>query len=126
MSSLPLSLRASAASLAGKVPTATPELQDMALWYRKPAAQWTDALPVGNGRLGAMIFGGVAWERISLNEDTLWSGSPRPWNNPGAKDHLKIVRAMVIEKQDYHGVDQECRKMQGPFNQAPRRTADRL
>jgi alpha-L-fucosidase 2 len=118
MSSLPLSLRASAASLAGKVPTATPELQDMALWYREPAEQWTDALPVGNGRLGAMIFGGVASERISLNEDTLWSGSPRGWNNPGAKDHLKIVRGLVIEKQDYHGADQECRKMQGPFNQA--------
>jgi alpha-L-fucosidase 2 len=65
-----------------------------------------------------MIFGGVASERISLNEDTLWSGAPRDWNNPGAKDHLGTVRNLVIEKQDYHAADQECRKMQGPFNQA--------
>ncbi len=88
------------------------------LWYIQPAEQWTDALPVGNGRLGAMIFGGVASERIALNEDTLWSGAPRDWNNPGARDHLPVVRDMVIQHQDYHAADQECRKMQGPFNQA--------
>lgn len=93
-------------------------LRDHTLWYREPAEQWTDALPVGNGRLGAMVFGGVAMERISLNEDTLWSGAPRDWNNHGAKDHLDAVRRMVLDHQDYYGADQECRKMQGPFNQA--------
>ena len=44
------------------------------LWYQEPAKQWEDALPVGNGRLGAMVYGGVGEERIQLNEDTYWSG----------------------------------------------------
>jgi alpha-L-fucosidase 2 len=92
--------------------------KDLIMWYREPADRWTDALPVGNGRLGAMIFGGIGSERISLNEDTLWSGAPRDWNNPEAKKHLQVVRDLVIEKQDYHAADQECRKMQGPYNQA--------
>jgi alpha-L-fucosidase 2 len=104
-------------SFASQTTATTPAL-DQELWYRTPAEQWTDALPVGNGRLGAVVFGGVASERIGLNEETLWSGNPRDWNNPDAKNHLSIVRAMVIEKQDYHAADQECRKMQGPFNQA--------
>lgn len=47
------------------------------LWYRQPAHAWLEALPVGNGRLGAMVFGGVWEERLQLNEDTLWSGAPR-------------------------------------------------
>ena len=46
------------------------------MWYRKPAAKWEEALPIGNGRLGAMVFGGVQEERIQWNEDTLWSGFP--------------------------------------------------
>ena len=50
--------------------------QDLKLWYNKPATVWTEALPVGNGRLGAMIFGGVEEELIQLNEATLWSGGP--------------------------------------------------
>jgi alpha-L-fucosidase 2 len=107
--------KAAAAALASG---AAGEAQDLTLWYREPADRWTDALPVGNGRLGAMIFGGVASERIALNEDTLWSGAPRDWNNPEAKDHLGVVRNLVIGKQDYHAADQECRKMQGPYNQA--------
>jgi alpha-L-fucosidase 2 len=95
------------------------------LWFQQPAAQWADALPLGNGRLGAMVFGGGAGdsadirkERIALNEDTLWSGNPRDWNNPDAKAHLPIVRKMVMEQGDYQAADQECRKMQGPYNQA--------
>jgi alpha-L-fucosidase 2 len=107
-----------AAALAARAIDAAREPQDLKLWYREPADRWTDALPLGNGRLGAMIFGGVASERIALNEDTLWSGAPRDWNNPAAKDHLSVVRDLVIGKQDYHATDQECRKMQGPFEQA--------
>ncbi len=118
MSSVPFLLRARGASLTKVAAVDSPDSPDMTLWYRDPAEQWTDALPVGNGRLGAMIFGGLKSERIALNEDTLWSGAPSDWNNPSAKDHLRIVREMVIEKQDYHRADQECRKMQGPFNQA--------
>lgn len=88
------------------------------LWFDQPAAQWADALPLGNGRIGAMVFGDARRERIALNEDTLWSGFPRDWNNPDAKSHLPTVRKLVLEQQDYTGADQEIRKMQGPFNQS--------
>ena len=50
--------------------------QSQKLWYKKPAKEWTEALPVGNGRLGAMVFGGVADELLQLNEATLWTGGP--------------------------------------------------
>ena len=91
---------------------------NLTLWYRTPAEKWTDALPIGNGRLGAMIFGGVAEERLQLNDDTLWSGSPREWNNPGARQHLPEVRRLVLEQQDFVGADRVCRRMQGPYNES--------
>lgn len=58
-----------------------PIAENLRLWYRQPAKQWVEALPVGNGRLGAMVFGGVTSERLQLNEDTLWSGGPKNWHN---------------------------------------------
>jgi len=103
------------AALAAPAP---PSTSDLALWYDKPSERWTDALPIGNGRLGAMIYGGIDVERIQLNEDTLWSGHPKDWNNPGAKDHLAEVRRLVIEQEDYQAADALCRKMQGPYNQS--------
>ena len=54
------------------------------LWYRQPAKEWVEALPVGNGRLGAMVFGGINQERIQLNEDSVWSGQPIERENPEA------------------------------------------
>ena len=56
----------------------------LALWYRQPARQWNAALPVGNGRIGAMVFGDPAKERIALNECTFWSGRPHDYNDPQA------------------------------------------
>jgi alpha-L-fucosidase 2 len=96
----------------------------LTLWFEEPATQWPEALPVGNGRLGAMVFGGLTAEKISLNEDTLWSGFPRDWNNSDAKEHLPVVRKLVLEEQDYHEADAECRKMQGPYNQSYEPLAD--
>lgn len=96
----------------------TPAPEALRLWYRQPSATWTDALPLGNGRLGAMVFGGIPTERLQLNEDTLWSGSPREWNNPEARQHLPEVRRLVLEAADYAGADRVCRQMQGPFNQS--------
>jgi alpha-L-fucosidase 2 len=90
---------------------------DESLKYTQPASQWTEALPVGNGRLGAMVFGGVANEHLQLNEATLWSGGPRDWNNPGAKEILPQVRAAIFEG-DYVKADQLCKKMQGPYNES--------
>src|SRR6185369_5966007 len=54
------------------------------LWYSTAANAWVEALPIGNGSLGAMVFGGVGRERLQLNDDTLWSGAPRNWDNPKA------------------------------------------
>lgn len=68
------------------------------LWYREPAKRWLDALPVGNGRLGAMVFGGVAKERIALNEATVWSGSPNASSvNPTTREYLSEMRRLLFE-----------------------------
>src|SRR5436190_8462895 len=74
----------------------------LTLWYRQPAAQWVEALPIGNGRLSAMVFGGVAEERLQLNEDTLWSGGPYDPANPDARAALPKVRALLAGG-DYTG-----------------------
>src|SRR5579871_5153756 len=71
--------------------------QAHSLWYTRPAGVWTEALPVGNGRLGAMVFGGVGEERIALNEATLWSGGPGKASvNPGASQHLPALRKALF------------------------------
>ncbi|QDU54089.1 glycoside hydrolase family 95 protein [Aeoliella mucimassa] len=62
------------------------------LWYEQPAEQWTQALPVGNGRLGAMCFGGVQQARIQLNEESVWAGPPVPENNPAMREALPAAR----------------------------------
>ena len=71
--------------------------QELKLWYNKPSAKWTDALPIGNGRLGAMIFGGVEQDRIQFNEETLWTGSPRDYNRKGAYQYLPQIRQLLFE-----------------------------
>jgi alpha-L-fucosidase 2 len=96
---------------------------DLTLWYDKPAGKWIDALPLGNGRLGAMVFGGseggaVNQDTLALNEDTFWSGKPRDGNNPDAKNHLAAIRRAVLEERDYHLGDELCKKMQGRFAEA--------
>ena len=68
---------------------------DLRLWYERPATAWVEALPVGNGRLGAMVFGGTATERIQFNEDTLWTGAPRHYHRVGAVKFLPEIRALV-------------------------------
>jgi alpha-L-fucosidase 2 len=70
------------------------------LWYKQPASRWEEALPVGNGRIGAMIYGGVAREQIALNEDTLWSGYPKDKNNPQSAEHLAELRDRLFH-DDY-------------------------
>ena len=87
------------------------------LRYDQPATVWTEALPVGNGRLGAMVFGGVARERLQLNEATFWSGAPREWNNPAALQVLPEVRAALFSG-DYAQATRLSKKMQGPFTQS--------
>ncbi len=67
------------------------------LWYDKPAAQWVEALPVGNGRLGAMVFGNPVNEVIQLNENTVWAGQPNRNENTGAREALAEVRKLIFE-----------------------------
>ena len=70
---------------------------ELKLWYNTPAQQWTDALPLGNGRLGAMIFGTPAQERIQINEETIWGGGPHNNVNYTAKDGLEQIRQALWE-----------------------------
>ncbi|MBN1249946.1 MAG: glycoside hydrolase family 95 protein [Anaerolineae bacterium] len=86
------------------------------LWYERPGERWVEALPLGNGRLGAMVFGGVAHERYQLNEDTLWAGGPRDWNNPGARAVLLKVREALF-RGDFATANELSKQMQGPFTQ---------
>ena len=65
------------------------------LWYRQDASNWNEALPLGNGRVGAMVYGGALNERISLNEDTLWSGYPTYYDNPNALAAYREAQALV-------------------------------
>jgi len=69
--------------------------EPLALWYPVPAAQWVEALPVGNGRLGAMVFGGVAKDRVQFNEATIWTGGPHDYARPGARRYLDTLRTLL-------------------------------
>ncbi|WP_100407816.1 glycoside hydrolase family 95 protein [Bacillus solitudinis] len=89
----------------------------MKLFYKEPAKTWTEALPIGNGSLGAMVRGGINVERLQLNDDTLWSGSPKDWNNPNAKEVLPEVRSLISEGR-YEEADKRCKEMMGPYTQS--------
>ncbi|MDE1916715.1 MAG: glycoside hydrolase family 95 protein [Sphingomonadales bacterium] len=98
-------LAAGGATLAMNVParaaTGTPAARQASgnrhlLWYRQPAKVWTEALPIGNGICGAMVFGGTAQERLQLNEGTLWAGGPCDPVNPRARDAIPKVRELVF------------------------------
>ncbi len=78
------------------------------LMYTKPASQWLEALPVGNGSLGGMVFGGTTKEHIQFNEDSLWTGIPRDYANPGAFESLSEIRQLLFE-----GKQQEAHKLAG-------------
>lgn len=93
--------------------------QNDKLWYKQPAKVWTEALPIGNGRLGAMIFGNVSEELIQLNESTLWSGGPVPKSiNPDAPKYLKEVRDVLMKEEDYENALPLVKKMQGLFTES--------
>ena len=70
-------------------------LPSQQLWYDKPAQIWTDALPVGNGRMGAMVFGGAGHERIQFNENTVWTGEPHDYAHKGAAKSLQQIRELL-------------------------------
>ena len=88
------------------------------LWYKNPASVWEEALPLGNGRIGAMVFSGVKKEKISLNEDTLWSGYPRKTMSSGTySDYEEVQRLVLAERlQEAQSVVRE--KLSGEFTQS--------
>ncbi|CAN5782354.1 glycoside hydrolase family 95 protein [soil metagenome] len=93
--------------------------KNLKLWYQQPATVWTEALPIGNGRLGAMVFGGVQEELLQLNESTLWSGGPVQTNvNPAAKTYLPQIRKALLEEEDYEKANALTKKMQGLFTES--------
>ncbi len=83
------------------------------LWYRQPAKVWEEALPIGNGRLGAMVFGGVADERMQLNESTLWDGYTLDPNNPESLKALPEVRRLLFEGKNNEAVSLAGKTMMG-------------
>ncbi|XEC93529.1 glycoside hydrolase N-terminal domain-containing protein [Paenibacillus tarimensis] len=89
----------------------------MELKYDRPAARWTEALPLGNGRIGAMVFGGIETERLQLNEDTLWSGEPKDGTNPKARELLPEIRRLINEGK-YADADTLCKEAMGPYTQS--------
>jgi len=90
------------------------------LWYEQAAEAWEEALPVGNGRLGAMVFGGVKVERIQFNESTLWVGEPRDYSHPGASDHLAEIRQLLFDGKQKEAEQLAMAKfMSVPLGQMP-------
>jgi alpha-L-fucosidase 2 len=86
------------ATIVTAMPTAGRAAADaLTVWHRQPAKNWNEATPIGNGRQGAMIFGGVNAERIQLNEDSLWSGAPQDADNPKALEVLPQIRQLLFE-----------------------------
>jgi alpha-L-fucosidase 2 len=77
----------------------------MRLWYDDPATQWTEALPVGNGRLGAMVFGDVRKEHIQFNEDSLWTGIPHDYSHADAYEYLPEIRNLLFQGKQREAED---------------------
>ena len=88
-----------ATSVAATTTGAATSSEDLVIWHQKPAPQWNQATPVGNGRLGAMIHGKVRSERIQLNEDSLWSGAPQDADNPTALEMLPEIRQLLFDRK---------------------------
>ena len=93
----------------------------------KPATDWVSALPIGNGRLGAMVFGGINEERLQLNEDTLWGGGPYDPNNPEALAALPKVRSLIFSSNYVAAANLISQKvMARPLKQMPYQTVGEL
>ena len=85
------------------------------LWYDHPASEWEEALPIGNGRIGAMVYGNPLQEVYQLNEESIWSGYPQDWNNPKAANALPQVRE-AVDRGDYAKASELWKaNAQGPY-----------
>jgi alpha-L-fucosidase 2 len=90
----------------------------LTLWYEQPASHWNEALPIGNGRLGAMVFGGLTEERLQLNEDSLWTGKPHEYQHEGASKYLPEIRRLLFAGKQKEAEDLATREfMSEPLRQ---------
>ena len=102
-------------------------MAEHALWYRGQASEWTEALPLGNGRLGVMVFGRTTRDEFQLNEETLWSGGPYRPTNPNARRHLEEVRQLIFAGRYIDAEKLANRHLLGrPFLQTSFQPAGRL
>lgn len=93
-------------------------VDDLKLWYKKPAAVWEEALPIGNGRLGAMIYGAPPVDHIQFNEETLWTGEPHDYSHQGAFRHLDRIRELLWQGRQKEAEDMAFREfMSDPVRQ---------
>lgn len=91
-----------------------PAEDDLQLWYKQPAQKWVEALPIGNGRLGGMVFGGVEKERIQLNEETVWAGPAPQRDKVGAYQYLPEARKLIFEGKFAEGEKIMQERFMGP------------
>ena len=99
-------------------PAAVAQQSPLTLWYDKPAVLWTDALPVGNGQMGAMIFGGTTHERIQFNEHTVWTGEPHDYAHKGAAQSLAKIRQLLWDGKQKEAEDLAMKEfMSEPLHQ---------
>ena len=91
--------------------------ENLKLWYDKPAQYWVEALPIGNGFMGAMLFGGTGTELIQLNHTTFWSGAPKDGSNPDAVKHIPQIKNLMAAGK-YAEAEEMTKRIQGPFTQA--------
>lgn len=95
---------------------------DLKLWYKQPAKEWTEALPLGNSRIGVMVYGGVQHEELQLNEETMWGGSPYRNDNPKALTALPEVRRLIFAGKDKEAADLVKDNFFTPHNGMPYQT----
>ena len=100
------------------------ETGSLKLYFNRPASTWLEAIPIGNGRLGAMVFGGVEEERICTNDDTFWSGEPRDVQNPSAAQYLPEIRQLLSDEKNLEAQALIDKTMLGPWNECYMPLAD--
>ncbi|MBS3742530.1 MAG: glycoside hydrolase N-terminal domain-containing protein, partial [Candidatus Cloacimonetes bacterium] len=83
--------------------------EELKLWFKKPATTWNEALPVGNGRLGAMVFGGIEHERLQLNEESLWTKGGKLEDKENGHEAIPEIRELLFEGE-YKKAEQMCKK----------------
>ena len=93
------------------------ELKETGIWFNQPAANWNEAIPIGNGTLGGMVYGGIESDTIKINEETLWSGGPRDLQNYEAIKYLPEIRQLLLDGKTQKAEKLIDSKMLGEYNE---------